>query len=384
MIELLTTTAIGLIGYHHAVYPLILRVAEKLAKTPESGRCPSEEDLPHMTVLIPAHNEAAVIESKVRNVCDLDYPADKLSVIVACDGCTDDTADIAQRTADSIGASSRVKVAVINENIGKIAVLNSFLPAIDKGIVALSDASAEINASALRRAAAWFADGTVGVVAGTYELAVAGSEGEDTYWKYQRAVKRGEAAMGAPLGVHGALYFIRAGQFRELPVDTINDDFIIPMSIVKDGYRAIYDTSIVAIEREVSTLTVDAKRRRRIAAGNFQQMVRMPGLLNPALGGIAFAFASGKALRALMPLLLLIAIAGCGTLAADHAGWAVLFAAMLFGIVLAVIRHNAPRVKMPKIIDVGYYIALGHFNIAIGTFRYVLGLDHGAWRRANA
>lgn len=384
MIELLTTTAIGLIGYHHAVYPLILSAAEKLAPSAEPEASLNDDDLPEMTMLIPAHNEAAVIEGKIRNVCGLSYPTDKLRVIVACDGCTDDTAKIARETAAELGATSRVDVVILTKNIGKVAILNRHLSKIDSGIIALSDASAEINSDALRRAAAWFADETIGAVAGTYQLETAGSKGEDAYWKYQRAVKRGEAAMGAPLGVHGALYFIRGGQFRKLPADTINDDFIIPMSIVQNGYRAIYDTQIVASEREVSTLKIDANRRRRIAAGNFQQLLRMPGLLNPMLGGIAFAFASGKALRAIMPLLILIAFAGCAFLAARHTGWACLFAAMVLGILIAVIRHNTPKVKMPRIIDVGYYIALGHFNIAIGTFRYVLGLDRGAWRRANA
>ena len=376
-----TLVAIALLAYHHAGYPLILRYAGRRASTVPPAV--PDEALPRITIIVPAYNEAAVIAAKIENLRTLDYPADRLDVIVACDGCSDATAGVASAAA-ALEPVLRADIRDFPDNRGKVAVLNDVLGGPLGDLVCLTDASALLNPDALRIAAAHFADPRVGVVAGTYRFAETGTEGEAAYWRYQTENKRREAALGALIGCHGAGYFFRAGLFRPLPDDTINDDFILPMSIAAQGYRGVYERRIVATELEVASLSQDQRRRRRIAAGNMQQMIRLARVLHPRHGVLAFAFASGKALRALSPYLMVLALAGSIWL--GIAGWA------FFGVLalLQVLFYAAAAPKLlqpdrrwPRPIELIHYLVAGHWAALIGGTRYLLGMEAGRWQRVS-
>ncbi len=192
------------------------------------------------------------------------------------------------------------------QNIGKIAVLNEEIAAAGGDIIALSDASAVINSDALQIAIRHFADPGVGVVCGTYVLGPDAPAPDREYWRYQIGIKTAEAAVAAPIGAHGAFYLFRKAPWRKLEPDTINDDVILPMSIVLQGYRCIYDPKIVACELDTSNARADFRRRVRIGAGNLQQAVRLGPLAHPSQGWLAFTFLSGKFLRAMMPFILVV------------------------------------------------------------------------------
>lgn len=379
-----------LVVYHHLVFPAVLksltgRTPFRQPNLPVRGYRDSKGDirLPTITVIVPAYNEEAVIADKIRNLAVLDYPADRLKILIVCDGCTDGTA-AAARTAHDQPENSHLDLTVreLPDNRGKVAVLNSSIPEAEADLVALSDASAMISIDALLIAAAHFADDQVGVVSGTYKLLEAGSVGEAAYWRYQTAIKKGEAALGAPLGTHGAFYLIRVSCFVPLPEDTINDDFILPMEIVARGRRAIYDPSILALELECSTPAMDQRRRRRIAAGNLQQAIRMRGLLHPRYKGIAFAFASGKALRAVMPFLLLLLFLGSLVLAPSWPFFAMVLLAQCLIYATALYRQAVLPRPVPAIVATIHYLVRGHLAGLIGGLRYLAGLEKGRWSRA--
>lgn len=373
--------AIVLLAYHHAGYPLILRYAGRRAPTAPPAL--PDDALPRITIVVPAYNEAAVIAAKIENLRMLDYPAERLDIIVACDGCRDATAGVASAAA-ALEPVLDADIRDFPENRGKVAVLNDVLSGSLGDLVCLTDASALLNPDALRVAAAHFADPRVGVVAGTYRFAETGTEGEAAYWRYQTENKRREAALGALIGCHGAGYFFRAGLFQPLPGDTINDDFILPMSIAAQGYRGIYEMRIVATELEVASLSQDQHRRRRIAAGNMQQMIRLARLLHPRHGVLAFAFASGKVLRALSPYLMLLALAGSIWL--GLAGWpcfGVLALLQILFYAATVPKLLRPDRHWPKPIELIHYLVAGHWAALIGGTRYLLGMEAGRWRRVD-
>ncbi len=374
-----------LIVYHHIVFPLILKTKIKtlspLSTQVNTRECQlSDDQLPQIAILIPAYNEAAVIADKVANLAQIDYPTERLTVVIACDGCKDNTAQLAQQAIDALDQPLNIKVLNFTKNRGKVAVLNEVIPLLNAKIIALSDASAMIAKDALWRAAEHFTQPNVGVVAATYQLSVAGNQGEAAYWQYQINVKRGEAALGSPIGVHGALYFFKAPLFTPLAADTINDDFILPMRIVGQGYRAIYDPEIISIELEQASRDMDQRRRIRIAAGNFQQLLRLPELLNPRLKGTAFCFTSGKALRSLMPLLLLLQWWLCLILSTEYFlfGWLSLAQALLF--LIAWLSTFLPETYFPRILNVLFYVANGYRASLIGIIRYIAGLERGYWK----
>jgi cellulose synthase/poly-beta-1,6-N-acetylglucosamine synthase-like glycosyltransferase len=380
LLEATTLGGLGLAAYHHAAYPLLLRWLA--GRQPEERRPEACGDLPHVTLVMPAYDEAEHIAAKIRNLAALDYPADRLLVLVGCDGCRDDTAARACAAGrEPECAHLRLEVVEFPENRGKVAVLNDLVGRVAQGIVALSDVSALISLDALRLAADWFRDPGTGVVCAGYRFLRPGTPGEATYWRYQTAIKRQESRLGSTLGAHGALYLFRRELFRPLPGDTINDDFVLPMSMVALGRRAVYEPEMVALELERASLATDRSRRRRIAAGNAQQAVRLRALLDPRQGWPAFMFASGKVLRVAMPLCLLVALLGSLLLAPGSPLFALAAAAQLLAWLAAAAAAVLPERRRPVLLARILYVLGGHVASAHGTLRWLTGRDRGRWRR---
>ena len=387
-----------LVIYHHVGYPLLLKwlageLPEPAAQeTPQRAYRAASADaiLPVVAVLIPAYNEADHVADKIRNLAMLDYPSDRLRVILACDGCTDATAErAAQAGLEPECRDLPLQILEFTQNRGKVAMLNAVIPEIDCDLLALSDVSALVSVDALLVAADCFQDPKVGVLTGSYRLfgsyyPQAGHQsGESLYWQYQSEIKRQEGVLGSTMGVHGAFYMIRRDLFEPLDLDVINDDFMLPMRIVARGYRALYEPRILALELESAGLDLDRSRRRRIAAGNMQQLVRLGALLRPSLRGVAFVFASGKALRALMPFLLLLLLGGSAVLAVHSRVFLALFLvqAVVYLTAFVVQRIGPARVVWP--LQALHYLVQGHLVGLVGSVRYLLGLERGRWRRAN-
>jgi cellulose synthase/poly-beta-1,6-N-acetylglucosamine synthase-like glycosyltransferase len=384
MIKLVFWASVVLILYHHVGYPVAVRaIAAWLGrKSPEPVVEPAVP--PSVTIIVPAHNEEAVIAAKIRNLAALDYPRDKLTVVLALDGCTDGTAATARSLLDEIGGLD-LRIVEYASNIGKVAVLNDQIGRASSDIVALSDTSSLLEPQALSRAVRHFARASVGVVCPTYALIRPGSEGERAYWNYQTRVKTAEGVVGAPMGAHGAFYLFRRELWEPLEPDTINDDFILPMRIVQRGYDAVYDADIVATELETSTARQDFRRRIRIGAGNLQQVLRLTGLLDPRRPGVAFTFLSGKALRAFMPFLLLIAAVSLPVLAVQEGGFYLLaFAGEIVVVLAALAGHfEVPR-TIPRHARWAAYFLQGHAAGLIGALILLCGLQGQAWKVSAA
>lgn len=381
ILEATSLTALAFTAYHHAAWPMALRALR--GRTPAVPAALAEDALPSVSVVMPAYNEAAHIVAKLRNLAALDYPADRLEIIVACDGCTDQTAALARSASQHPDiAGLNIRVIEHRVNRGKVAVLNDAVASATGTLVALTDVSALLPPDCLRRAGAHFAADDVGAVGGTYRLLRPGSPGEAKYWQIQVGVKQGEAALGAPIGLHGAFYAFRRVAWRDIPGDTINDDFIVPMSMVRRGWKVRYDASIVTLEAERTQKLAEDGRRRRIGAGNVQQLIRCSALLNPKFGGVALAFASGKVLRAVMPLLIATSLAGSIALSADSRFFAILAALQLTGIALAMLGGMMGK-NAPRLLAVAHYILAGHVSSAAGAWRYISGRHRQPWRRST-
>lgn len=378
-----------LVVYHHVGYPLALRFfikkqkPDKIINPPRQYHaCRNDHKLPLVTLVIPAFNEQRWIDQKIRNTAVLDYPPAKLHVIVACDGCTDDTVNIAKQVAlEPECRHLAIEVRTFQHNRGKVAVINDVIESTSSELIALSDVSALISVDALLIAAEHFKRPDIGVLNSHYRLLNPGSVGEKTYWDYQCQLKADEAALGSTLGAHGAFYLFRRKLFQQLAVDTINDDFILPMEIVAKGYRASYETRINALELECANGAADQQRRRRIAAGNLQQLLRLKRLLLPRYRGLAFAFASGKALRVLIPLLLINTFMGSIILAFNYEVFALLLLIQI--LIYALLSWHVlinPLSNHPFLHALSYLIK-GHVANLIGSVRYLIGLEAGHWKR---
>ncbi|WP_434354807.1 glycosyltransferase family 2 protein [Parasalinivibrio latis] len=389
LLGVITMSAIFLVIYHHIGYPLILKcIPAKEEASPQStatrryNNVASDEMLPSVTVIIPAYNEERWIAEKIRNLAVLDYPNHRLQIFIACDGCSDKTEQIAKATARE-PACRHLNLTVIGfkNNRGKVALLNDLIPTASSDLVALSDVSALVSADALLLAAHRFSNKELGVLNSHYQLYKPGTNGENVYWKYQSLIKSKEASMGSTMGAHGAFYMFRTNLFEPLAPDTINDDFILPMKIVAMGYKAEQENRITALELESSNLQTDFRRRLRIAAGNLQQVLRLGFMLHPRHGGVAFIFLSGKALRVMMPYLMIMALAGSISLAGTSPFFSALAVSQLsiyFLSSLPVFFSPFRRWKPTRLLQ---YLVAGHLANFIGSLRYLLGLDKGRWHR---
>ena len=232
MAKFLFWVSAGFAVYVYLGYPILLWGLQAVFRS-----APQQPKLePSVSLLVAAYNEAAVIADKIRNSLALDYPADKLEVVVASDGSKDGTAEIARSLASGEPAG-RIRLINFEKNRGKMAVLNDAVPQLRGDIVAFSDASSMLASDSLRVLVQSFSDPRVGAASGVYRLlkkdqARLGAQ-EDLYWKYETFLKVQEAKLGAFTGAHGSLYAIRRALYPFPSENTINDDFTIPMRILE-------------------------------------------------------------------------------------------------------------------------------------------------------
>ncbi|HDM8216424.1 glycosyltransferase family 2 protein [Vibrio campbellii] len=397
MIDLLWTIGFVLsallIIYHHVGYPLVLnwlsarRKQRQTSKNMGKERCykASKADctLPTMTVIVPAYNEEQWIAEKIRNLASLDYPRDKLTIIVACDGCTDNTAEIAQNTIqEAICADTLFIVHDHKNNRGKVSLINTEMESVTSEITALSDVSALVSCDSLLLASQHYQNENVGVVNATYQIMSTQNQGEAAYWRYQSKVKFKESLIGSTIGSHGAFYTFRTDLFAPLEPEIINDDFILPMRIVLQGYASVYEPKMLAIELEESSDDSDFKRRLRISAGNMQQFLKLKRLLLPRYRGTAFAFLSGKVLRLATPYLMIMCLTS-SILLIEHPAFQLLLAGQLAVYLVALITYLIPAFNLFKPFKLINYMVVGHIANFAGGLRYLLGMENGRWKRVN-
>ncbi|WP_330472118.1 glycosyltransferase family 2 protein [Vibrio harveyi] len=398
MIDLLWTTGFVLsallIVYHHVGYPLVLnwlstrselRKVAKKATVKERCYKASKNDciLPTMTIVVPAYNEEQWIAEKIRNLASLDYPRDKLTIVIACDGCTDNTAEIAQNTIqEAICADTLFIIRDHAINRGKVTLINSEMKNITTEITVLSDVSALVSCDSLLLASQHYQNENIGVVNATYQIMATQNQGEAAYWQYQSNVKYKESLIGSTIGSHGAFYTFRTKLFTPLEPEIINDDFILPMRIVLQGYASIYEPRMLALELEESSDNSDFKRRLRISAGNMQQFLKLKKLLLPRYRGTAFAFLSGKVLRLATPYLMIMCFVS-SLLLMEYPTFQALLVAQLAVYSITLITYLIPAFNLFKPFKLINYIVVGHIANFAGGLRYLLGMENGRWKRVN-
>ena len=318
----------GLLAYAFFLYPAILFGLARRRPVPDPGNFE-----PRVSVLIPVFNEEAVLPEKLENCLALDYPPDKLEIVFASDGSTDRSVEILR--ARNPGRATVIAYPV---NRGKTAVLNETIPQLNGEIVVLTDASGLLNPEAVRRLAAHFADARIGCVCGVYHIIKEGRSHLDTsessYHGFEMKLRLWEGRIRTTLSGTGSLCAFRRAEFRPLPADLINEDYVLPARLALGGQRVIYETG-AHIHDKLSTGFRQAFRRRvRIAYGNWQQIGYLKPLLNPFRGFVSWVFYSHKLLRMALPYLLVAVLAAAFFTAPvlAWAGTALLGAALVAGL----------------------------------------------------
>jgi cellulose synthase/poly-beta-1,6-N-acetylglucosamine synthase-like glycosyltransferase len=377
-VEIVFWSCVALIGYAYVVYPVVVWGLSRLfGRTPACDPAP-DESLPRVSILIAAHNEEKVIADRVANALALDYPPDRLEVVIASDGSSDETSRAVRRIEDS-----RVRLLESPLRRGKASVLNAAFRAVRGEIVLLSDANTFTDPGALRRLVRWFADPHVGVVCGRLILTdpLTGQNVDSLYWRYETFLKRCEGRLGALLGANGAIYAVRRSCFTGIRSDTIVDDFVIPLvTRLRCGSTIVYDETAVAYEETPTDLSTEFRRRSRIGAGGFQSINALWRLLGPRYGWLAFSFLSHKVLRWMCPFLMIGALGTNLLLAGDRLYFTMLIGQAL-GYGLSALGLARGARYSPRVFRLATMFTTMNAALLVGFWLWASGGQRGVWQR---
>jgi biofilm PGA synthesis N-glycosyltransferase PgaC len=298
MAEAVFWSSLTFVLYAYGGYPLILLVWRAWAGNP-IRRAPNE---PNVTVIMAAFNEKDNIRQKILNCLSLDYPREKMQIIVSLDGPTDGTEMLTLAFANQ-----GVQLSYTPGHKGKAAMLNNAVAKARGSILVFVDARQILDRRVIRELMANFSDPTVGAVSGELVL-VSDDKGESggvgLYWRYEKVIRMLESEIHSVVGATGALYAVRRNYFQDLPDDTLLDDVVVPMGVVLSGGRVVLDRKARAYDRPTRP-EKEFGRKVRTLAGNFQLLARMPQLLNPRKNPVFFQFVSHKVSRLFVPYMLI-------------------------------------------------------------------------------
>jgi cellulose synthase/poly-beta-1,6-N-acetylglucosamine synthase-like glycosyltransferase len=369
-------TALTLLFYVYVGYPLVAAVRARVRPRPHVRASIT----PKVSIVVVAYNEADRIEERITNLLALDYPADQLEIVIGSDGSTDDTVELARKYEPA------VRVEAFTTRRGKPAMLNDLVARVEGEIVMFADARQRFEAGTLRTIVANFADPTVGAVSG--ELIVQPAAGTATagqgaafYWRYEKFIRAAESQADSTIGATGAIYAIRRALFSPVPEDTLLDDVLIPLRIVRQGFRVLFEPGARAFDSASASARQEFGRKARTIAGNFQLFSRERWLCDPRENRLWFAAISHKGLRLTVPLLHLALL--LSNIAAAHtapyhwllAGQIGFYAAALCGCLQQQGRKRFIGFTVP------YTLCLMCWSTIVGFYRFVTHQQPITWER---
>lgn len=372
------------IGYGIILYFLV-KIKEAFAPAPiryEPG------EWPEITLFIAAYNEEAIVDAKMENCFQLNYPPQKLKILWITDGSND-------KTNEKLGRYPEVSVHYIPQRKGKTAALNRGIQFVETPFVIYTDANTMLNKEAIHEIIKEFSDPRVGCVAGEKRIAVdnkdqAAAGGEGFYWTYESKLKEWDSRLYSAVGAAGELFAIRTSLFEPLPEDTLLDDFILSMRIAQKGYKIAYCKSAYALEKGSADIKNEEKRKIRIAAGGLQSIKRLGNLLIPNpfhLGLLRFQYISHRVLRwsitpialFLLPFLNIILVWLNPQLI-----YILLLAFQILFYLLAVCGALLQRKKIKiKILFIPYYFLFMNANVLKAFFSFHKYKGKGTWEKAQ-
>ena len=376
------------IFYTYLGYPMLLTLLARFRSKPKTNPA----TYPEVTLLIAAYNEEDVIKDKIENTLLLDYPKEKLQVIVAADGSDDGTAQIVQQYV-----SQGVELSHIPERQGKMAAINRAMTMARGDIVVLSDANNMFGRDAVSEMVKPFTDPSVGAVSGAKKIITDGNllgESEGLYWKYESFIKEQETRLGTCTGAAAEILAIRREEFEPPPDYIINDDFYILMHIIKQGKRVIYAPGAHSFERVSSSPQGEITRRTRIIAGRYQAMTLSPRLLNWRRPLVVWQIVSHKFLRPLVPFAMIGALlANIGALIWQNPSqnpviflalpfnWLSLILQVLFYLLALAANIFKFKGKPGKILYIPAFLVNSNLAALVGFHRYITGRQTVLWDR---
>lgn len=369
--------------YTYALYPAILflisicsdRCAEKV-----TGSTDGFSEYPHVSMVIAAYNEEKIIEAKLRNCMEIDYPADKIDFLIGSDGSTDRTNGI---VSSFIGKDPSIKLLDFPDRRGKASVLNNTVANAKGDFIVFSDANTMYEKDAIQELITPFTDPGIGCVCGKLVISRSkkSTSNDDLYWKYETWLKTMENRLGGVLGANGGIYALRKGLFAPIPADTIIDDFVIGMKVREQGFRVHFTEEAIAHEETAESDKAEFRRRVRIGAGNFQSITLLKRLLWPGQGIFAFQFWSHKIIRWCVPFFLILMFLSNLFLAQYGNGYLVLLICQSAFYLLSILGYRTGRAGL--LFRVPSFFVSMNLAFLFGFFKFLFNIQKVTWERTE-
>jgi cellulose synthase/poly-beta-1,6-N-acetylglucosamine synthase-like glycosyltransferase len=363
--------SLGILAYIYVGYPLLLWLVVRV-RGPRAVRAGNGQ--PTVTLVISAYNEASSIAAKLRNSLELDYPADRLEIVVVSDASDDATDDVVREFA-----GRGVRLCRQESRRGKTAGLNRFVPELQGEIVVFSDANALYDRQAIRHLVRNFDDPTIGCVTGEAryleDSQTTASGAERLYWAYEMRLKQLETGVGSLVGADGAIYAIRRSLWRTLPEDAIND-FLNPLQIVAAGWRGVYEPRAFCLEETAGDTRREYRRRVRIVSRSWRAVFQAGSVLNPLrVGFFTLSLISHKVLRWMTGAFVAAALVS-GLLLAWHLS--IQFRQALLLVLAAAMLSAVWRPARRGLAVGAYYLTISTASL-VGIVKGTLGHVSGTW-----
>jgi len=373
--ELVFWTSIILLFYVYIGYPLLLNILPK-NKINES----EFDELPSVTVIIPAFNEENAIAATIKNKLDQNYPKDKVSIIVVSDESEDETDDIVEAFSKN---HSNVKLIRQIPRKGKTSGLNLAFQEISSEIIVFSDANSIFEKDAMKELVNTFADPSVGYVTGKMVYVNAdGSmvgDGCSAYMKYENHMRELESAIGSVVGVDGGIDAIRTYLYSKLRADQL-PDFVQPLKVVEQHKRVVYQSKAILTEDSLSDQGSEFRMRVRVSLRALWALSDMKHLLNPFNYGVfSFQLFSHKVLRYLAFVPLVLAFISNIALLGQGAFFNLVLLAQVAFYLLALYGNNN-NADNNKWVGLAHYFCLINFAAAIASLRFLKGEKIVIWK----
>ena len=371
--KLLFWLSLSLIFFAYAGYPICLYLRARYWPRPVRRA----RIFPRVTIVLAVHNEEKDLLRKLDNLAALNYPADRLEVIVVSDGSTDRTNKILGAWQDS----SRRAVILPNHH-GKANALNYGMAEAHGEIICFTDARQTIASDGLNNLIANFADPSVGCASGALMIgenhSAPSSDGVGLYWRLEKNIRNWEGLAGSTVGATGAFYAVRKDLLLPLPMGTILDDVYIPLQVARQGSRVVFDPEAMVWDDFTPSPTQEFRRKVRTLAGNYQLLRVAPWLLtwtNPLL----VQFVCHKLLRLLVPFALVGTLVS--TLWFRTGGYDVILVLQIAFYALAILTTFHPKIGLLARLS---NIALAFVVLnaaALVAFIYFIAGTKPAWKR---
>jgi cellulose synthase/poly-beta-1,6-N-acetylglucosamine synthase-like glycosyltransferase len=359
--------ALVVLSYTYVGYPALLVVLQRLSPL-KTRRDPDWQ--PSVSACIAAYNAEATIGAKLASLVALDYPADKLEILVYSDGSTDQTNRLVEEWSARDG---RVRLLAGAQRMGKPTALNHMASTSRGEVLLLTDSRQPILPGSLRAMLAALADPHVGCVTGNLKLV--GGEASGVYWRYENWIRQTEARFRSVVGMTGPLSILRRADLPPLPDNVILDDMWIPMRLRLQGRRILFCEEAVALDQAFAD-DREFARKVRTLAGNYQLLAMMPSLLVPFVNPSWFETWSHKIMRLACPWAL-AALLGTSILAVAYGGptWTtgLLLAQIAFYLAALAGRRLGPLGRVART-----FVVLNAAAV-VGLWRYLIGAQKVTW-----